>query len=77
MAAKSPARRQLAATIAVIERHHGTDDDRLPDLRRDLRAATLEEHIRKLVDGWPPLTAEQRDRLAVLLRGAPAAGGAA
>jgi len=29
---------------------------------------TLEEHVRELVDGFPPLTAEQRAKLSVLLR---------
>lgn len=36
---------------------------------RDLRAAKLADHIRKLVDQAPPLTAEQRLRLAGLLVG--------
>lgn len=30
---------------------------------------TLEEHIRRTVEQAPPLTAEQRDRLAMLLTG--------
>ncbi|MEV7684523.1 hypothetical protein [Streptomyces bungoensis] len=32
---------------------------------------TSEEYVRRLVDGWPPLTPEQRDRLRTLLRSAP------
>lgn len=39
------------------------------ELRRQLKAERLEEHIRRLVDEAPPLTPAQRDRLAVLLRG--------
>ena len=70
MAARTPSRRSTASTVAAIERHNGPDDPRLPDLRRDLRAAELEEHIRHLVDEAPPLTAEQRLRLAGLLVGA-------
>jgi hypothetical protein len=31
-------------------------------------AAALDERIRKIVDAAPPLTAEQRDKLALLLR---------
>lgn len=31
---------------------------------------SLTEHIRRLVDAAPPLTAAQRDRLALLLRSA-------
>lgn len=69
MAARTPARRSTASTIAAIERHNGTEDPRLPDLRRDLRAAELEDHIKQLVDAAPPLTAEQRLRLAGLLVG--------
>lgn len=38
------------------------------DLRRQLRAERLEEHIAAKVNEAPPLTAEQRDRLATLLR---------
>lgn len=33
-------------------------------------AEVLAEHVRRLVDTFPPLTADQRDRLAALLRGA-------
>ena len=28
----------------------------------------LRQHIKRLVDDWPPLTADQRARLAILLR---------
>lgn len=42
-------------------------------VRRDLvakrAAAKLADHIRKVVAEAPPLTAEQRDRIAALLRG--------
>lgn len=37
---------------------------------RDLRATKLAEHIRTVVDAMPPLTDEQRTRLASLLGGA-------
>jgi hypothetical protein len=63
---------------------HGTyrrnqpDADPPPELYRDHAAARLEEFIRRTVDAAPPLTPEQRDRLAVLLRTtSPPAGGAA
>ncbi len=32
-------------------------------------AEHLEDHIRRVVDAAPPLTAEQRDQLTLLLRG--------
>jgi hypothetical protein len=37
--------------------------------RREHRFRAAEERIRKIVEGAPPLTSEQRDRLATLLRG--------
>lgn len=43
------------------------------DLRRLLKAERLEEHIRKTVEAAPPLTAEQMDRLALLLHSGSAA----
>jgi hypothetical protein len=39
--------------------------------RGEERALRLAERIRADVDRWPPLTAEQRDRLAALLHRAP------
>lgn len=45
------------------------------DLRRDFAAEKLAEYIRKTVDSAPPLTDEQAERIAALLR--PAGGDAA
>jgi hypothetical protein len=42
------------------------------EARERLRAARFEERVRQLVDSAPPLTNEQRDRLALLLRGSAA-----
>lgn len=39
------------------------------ELRRELRAERLADHVAKVVAVAPPLTAEQCDRIAVLLRG--------
>ena len=47
------------------------DPEAVENARRDLAAAKLEAHIRQVVDAAPPLSASQRERLAVLL--APAA----
>lgn len=44
------------------------DPGLIADARRDLRAARLAEHIKRTVEAAPPLTPEQRDRLALLLR---------
>ncbi len=39
---------------------------------RARKVAAVEKRIRELVDSAPPLTDEQRDRLALLLRGSAA-----
>lgn len=65
--AASPATRHLVATLAATTRHHPNDD--VTDLRRDLAAQQIEDYVRRVVDNAPPLTAEQRDRLALILRG--------
>lgn len=41
-------------------------------LQRDLRAQRLEDHIERVLGEAPPLTDEQLDRIAGLLRGANA-----
>jgi hypothetical protein len=45
------------------ERQKATEPARL-----ESRFRYAEARIRKIVDGWPPLTEAQRDRLALLLR---------
>lgn len=64
----NPAARTARATIAAIERHNGSSDPRIPQLRTDLAAAQLEEHIKAVVDSMPPLSDEQLSKLALLLR---------
>jgi hypothetical protein len=55
----------LASQIANTQRHHPDVDVR--ELRRDLRAASLAERIRREAETDPPLSLEQRARLAALL----------
>lgn len=55
---------------AEVRRNPDAD---VTELRRQLKAERLEEHIRRVVDDAPPLSDEQRARLAQLLR--PTAGG--
>jgi hypothetical protein len=62
------------ARVAALSRDRALDDPDLLDARRDLRAARLEDYIRKLVDSAPPLSPTQRDRLALLLRTAKPEG---
>jgi hypothetical protein len=65
MAAHDPDVRALSCKIAAIERHHPNSDT--SDLRRDLRAASLADRIRREAEFDPPLSSEQRSRLAALL----------
>jgi hypothetical protein len=64
-----PARKRLhRAKLAAAVRHHPDDSNLIDSQRRELAALGLEDHVRRVVEGFPPLTAEQRDRLAALLR---------
>ncbi|MCU1590248.1 MAG: hypothetical protein JWP11_1504 [Frankiales bacterium] len=58
------------ARVARLSQTRRPDDPDLAEARQKLRAARAEDYIRKLVDAAPPLSAEQRSRLAVLLNGA-------
>jgi hypothetical protein len=59
--------------LAAKSKRFGPDHPDTIQARRELLEARLADHIRQVVDGAPPLTAEQRDRLAVLLQGRPEA----
>lgn len=54
--------------VATLSRHRPKSRE-LVDARRDLAAIKIEQFIRKTVDSAPPLTIEQRERLATILRG--------
>ncbi len=58
------------ARVASLSRSRPATDPDLLAARRDLRAARAEDYIQALVDAAPPLSQEQRDDLALLLRGA-------
>jgi hypothetical protein len=47
----------------------GASANEIDKARRDLRAERLADYIKRTVDVSPPLTPEQRQRLAGLLRG--------
>ena len=72
MAARSPVRRHLSATKAAVKRHRGADDPRLAELDAELATEGLAEHIKMVVDGWPPISQATREKLALLLN--PGAG---
>lgn len=58
---------QTRSRVAVAARR-GTPDE-VAEAKRDHAAAKIAAHIAKVVAEAPPLTPEQRDRLAGLLRG--------
>lgn len=75
MAAKTDSARRRSSTLAALTRHRGPDAPDVLKLRAELRVARLEEHIRKVVEAAPPLSDEQRSKLASLLSQPPTVGG--
>ena len=59
---------QERAKVASFSRSRAADDPDLIAARRNLRVERLAMYIKRAVDSAPPLTAEQLDRLALLLR---------
>lgn len=57
------------ARVASLSRSRTPDDPALIDARRNLKAARLEDHVTAAVATFPPLTDEQADRIAAILRG--------
>lgn len=55
------------ARVAALSRSRKPDDPDLTTARRELALARLEDHIRQVVDQAPPLTDEQRSRIASLI----------
>lgn len=62
------ARGRVAGLNAAIKNGGRVDPDKLIEARRALRELRASEYIKKVVDAAPPLTDEQRTRLAELLR---------
>jgi len=60
------------ARVAVLTRHRPSDDPELIEARRDFAAERLAIHVARVVAEAPPLTNEQLDRIAAILRGAAA-----
>ena len=69
----TPARTTARARVSAMKRHHPDGGAAVDAAVRDLRAMSLEEHIREVVDQEPGLSPEQADRLAALLHGGAAA----
>ena len=58
--------------LALLHRNEPHNAEAIAQKRRDLRAARLADVVRETVAQLPPLTPEQRDRIAILLRGGAA-----
>ena len=65
------------ARYASLTRSRDPDDPELLEARRNLRAERLADYIEKILAAAPPLTDEQRSRLAELLRPVRTGGGVA
>lgn len=63
----NPSVRSAAARYSSLSRDLDPANPRLVEALRRLRELKLEQHIREVVDTAPPLTVEQRTRLAELL----------
>jgi hypothetical protein len=60
--------KQKRGQLAGLTRVLPPDDPKLTELRRDIKAERLAEHVKKVVDGWPKLTDAQLNDVAALLR---------
>ena len=56
------------ARVASLTRSREPDDPELIDARRNLRAARLTDAVEAALAEAPPLSDEQRERIAALLR---------
>ncbi len=56
------------ARIGALSRSRTDDDPELVDARRGLAEANIAAYVQKVLDAAPPLTDEQRTRLAELLK---------
>lgn len=67
----------IRSRLATHSRYRPDDTETADELRRDYRAARLAEYISRTLAAAPPLTPEQRERLALLLQSPAAPGGVA
>ncbi|SCX37992.1 hypothetical protein SAMN03159343_0261 [Klenkia marina] len=74
MPASSPDLRSSAARAGAAVRWGKANAD---DVRRELAAQRISEYLQKTLASAPPLTNEQREKLALLLHGSIPSGGAA
>lgn len=60
------------AKVASLSRVRPQNDPELVEARRNLKAAKLEEYVARVVATAPPLTEDQKHRIASLLGGVTA-----
>lgn len=56
------------ARVAGLSRDRHPSDPDLLEARANLKAARLEDYVARVIASAPPLTNEQRERIAALLR---------
>lgn len=64
--------RHRRARVAALSRSRLPDDAEFVKAQQELKAVSLTEYVERVVNSAPPLTAEQRDRIAAILRGGAA-----
>jgi hypothetical protein len=69
-----PEVRRARGRLGAAIRHHPDQPELADAARQQLHGAVAEQYVKELVDGWPPLTPEQRGRLAALLAGSGEGG---
>lgn len=67
----------ISSATRIARAVKARDPEAEAQARRELAEAKIADHIRRVVDAAPPLTDEQRTRLAELLRPVRREGGAA
>ena len=65
----SPERLKARSRLARASQQAASNPEAVEDARRTYNYASVADYIRTIVDAAPPLTAAQRDKLALLLRG--------
>ncbi len=73
MAVDASSPRSRSGRLNVMRRHHGSDDPRVVELHREVAADAIARYVARVVDAAPPLSDEQANRIAALLRSPAAA----
>ena len=56
------------SVLGGLVRQYGVNHPKVAEARRDLEFVNLADHIAAVVAGWPPLSEDQLDHIAGLLR---------